>query len=273
MAARKSKAGRRTRKDIERIRTRVWVHNLMAVSGLATGYALECALQPELVKRGADGIKRPKKWDGYVKGTSSPLGRADKIPGTEIAEARFPCTRCVFDSAARAYLGGADLDARAADAGIEALGPEVADIILGPAASRGRLPPEFTLQRTTQLANVATVGALLAVVLLVAKSAAIASLDLRDTALKAYALLQPLLTLRPHVQRIAPEHFLAVDLRCKHWAHPNNQTRLDIVIFSNEVRAALEQEGRASSMHLGETTSKTPDEDSSRPNYFDQDDS
>lgn len=272
MASKEPKAGRPARKDIERIRTRVWVHNLMAVSGMATGYALECALQPELVKRGADGIKRPKKWDGYVKGTRSPLGRADKIPGTEIAEARFPGTRCVFDSPAWVYLSGAELDGRAADAAIGELGPDIVDIVLGPAAGRGGLPPEFTLERAARLANVATVGALLAVVLLVAKSAAIASTDLREKALKAYSLLQALLRLQPHVRDVASELFLAVDLRCKHWVHANNQTRLDIVIFSDEVRAALEQEGRASSMRLGETTSKTPDEDDSRPNYFNQDD-
>jgi hypothetical protein len=80
-------------------------------------------------------------------------------------------------------------------------------------------------------------------VLLSAKSERIAAPPLRELSLSSYFQLQPAIRALPETAPFAAELFWAIDGVCKHWVFPTPQSRLEIVIFSNEVARMDEAAG------------------------------
>ena len=81
-------------------------------------------------------------------------------------------------------------------------------------------------------------------VMLVEKSEAIASPELRELALKTYVYMQERLEKRSEIAPFASELFRAIDLTCKHWVFLSPESRMEIVIFSEDIRRAERESGR-----------------------------
>jgi hypothetical protein len=88
--------------------------------------------------------------------------------------------------------------------------------------------------------------ALAAALLMARKSEAIHSPELRNAALQLCRDLQPALLKLPALQILGAEFFRFIDLTFKEWVFPDPGQRLNVVIFSDEVRLAVEQQCRAS---------------------------
>lgn len=59
----------------------------------------------------------------------------------------------------------------------------------------------------------------------------IASPELRETSLRIYFDLQSPIMEQPETRPFYAELFSLIDLRCKHWAFPSQNQRMDVVIF------------------------------------------
>ena len=75
-------------------------------------------------------------------------------------------------------------------------------------------------------------------VLLVKKSELIASVMLRDSVLQGYRAIQQQVAEVPWLAPVSEELFLAIDLNCKEWVFPYPDQRLEIVMFSSELKKA-----------------------------------
>lgn len=145
-------------------------------------------------------------------------------------------------------LKGARLTLAEIDERLRALDTEVIAVLFetdeeNGQASRWRAA-EFDQSAASRLARIGTVDALVATVLLMAKSEAIASPVLREVAFDCYLSLQPAVERLPEVTPFAKEIFWAIDTTCKQWVFPTAQSRLDVVIFSHEIRKrAADDEG------------------------------
>lgn len=83
--------------------------------------------------------------------------------------------------------------------------------------------------------------ALVATVLLATLAEEIASPVLRETSLRIYFSLQSPIMGKPETRPFYAELFSLIDLRCKHWAFPSQNQRMDIVIFWRGVQEQLER--------------------------------
>jgi len=234
--------GSKPRHAIDMLRTRLWFHVVKLRSGLPSAYAIELALEPYLVKRSADGIVRPGKWDTYEDGSRVPQRMVGKQYSVDVAEARYPGTAAYFDSAIWPVLRGEKLAASEIERQLHLLSDDVVAVLFsgdvrGDATQWRRR--EFDEAAASTLANIGSFDALVAAVLLVAKSEAIALPRLRDLAFNCYLALQSAVEGLPEIAPFASELFLAIDNACKHWVFPTTQSRLDVVIFSHELRDAI----------------------------------
>lgn len=252
--------GRPPKEGIDTLKTQVWAHWLMQVSSLHSGHALELELEPDLCRPDDAGIRRTNKWTAYVKGRRVPSRMAGRPFSVDVAEARFPGTKAVFDSPAWRFLAGERLTVAEIDAGICAFGPVVSTWVPGIGGRpTSKSLPDFDARCAKALAGLGNIEALLALVLLIAKADTVASPDLREIALTGYWSIQPLLSAQEVLAPVLPSLFLAIDVRGKHWAHPSNQTRIDIVIFSEATREGLDAEAHGGTplIRTVKTTPKT----------------
>jgi hypothetical protein len=100
---------------------------------------------------------------------------------------------------------------------------------------------DFDKHHSDVLIAIGTFEAFAASVLLIAKSEAIANPSLRDLAFETYYKLQPRLEEQDLFAPLTAEIFRAVDLSCKLWIFPTSQSRVEIVVFSDEMRRHLDE--------------------------------
>jgi len=228
--------GRPPRHPVDVLRTRLWFHVVKLRSGLPSAYAIELALEPELVQRRTGGVVRPRKWDGYASGARVPSRTKGKPYAVEVAEARFPGAAAYFESPMWAVLRGVPVTKAWIDSQLQTMSPAVRGILMVQRASGqdwqfGQLDDDCAMR----LAELGSFEALAAAVLLTAKSERIASPQLRELALSSYRDVRPRIHSLPETAPFAAELFGVIDGVCKHWVFPTAQSRLDMVMFSQEL--------------------------------------
>jgi hypothetical protein len=231
--------GRPKRHPIDSLRTRVWLAAVKARSGLPSTYAIELALQPELVRRHHDGLQRPRKWDAYEAGRRVPRRMAGKPYAVDLAESRFPGTAAYFDSPLWPILRGERTDTRTIERQLASLDRSVTQVLFERDVVPGQKPAptrRFNLDAACWLGALGSFDALVAAVLLMTKAELIASPDLRQFAMEAYLDMQPEVAVLPEVAPVADELFDAIDSTCKHWLYLRPDERQEMVVFSNEIR-------------------------------------
>ncbi len=237
--------GRPPKTAVDSLRTRLWFQAVKLASGLASAYAIEIHLEPELVRRKVGGVVRPRKWDHYEAGSRSPKRMKGKQYAVDLAERHFAGTAGYYESPLWKVLTNGPIRPRWLDQQLCALSAPVTDILLEAAPREGdtqrRFLP-FDAAAAVALAELRSFEALAAIVLLIAKSEAIASLELRDLAMASYRQIQLAMVVHPVVQPLAGELLRSIDQTCKHWVFPSPESRMDIVIFSDEVRRAVEED-------------------------------
>jgi hypothetical protein len=77
-------------------------------------------------------------------------------------------------------------------------------------------------------------------VLLIAKSEAIGNPALRELAFETYYRLQSSIEAQKVFAPLTGELFRFIDLACKFWIFPTSQSRMEVVVFSNELRAHVD---------------------------------
>lgn len=234
-----AKLGRPPRHPIDILRTRLWFFNVKRISGLPSAYAIELALEPDSVRRNADGaVLRPRKWDAYEKGQRVPQWADKRAYAVELAEQRFPGTAEYFDAPIWNVLRKEKVSLSWVDAQLRQCSEPISDILIRPDLTlAGGVPyfADFDKSSARLLAQVGTFEALGAAVLLVAKSELISSPDLREHALDAYLAMRPVLAQSDDIGPFIGELSHHIDLICKHWVFVTSQARMDVVIFSNEM--------------------------------------
>lgn len=226
--------GRPPTHPVDRLRTRLWFHVVKLRSGLTSAYAIEMELDGELVRKRDTDVARPTKWDFYRDGEKVPSDKPGPRNAIEQAESFFPGTARWFRSPIWTVLRGEKLDRRSIEHALQSLQNEVVEILfeLKPRehGSSIQLKP-FDADCESRLSMLGSFDALVAAVLLAALAEEIASPELRKTSLRVYFDLQPLLKEKPEIAPFYPDLFSLIDLRCKHWAFPSQNQRLDVVIF------------------------------------------
>jgi hypothetical protein len=223
--------GRPPQDPIDRLRTLVWVNALMERTGLPNGYALLTHFEPDRVDE--DGITRDKKWVHYVKGRRVPSSINGFPSAVDIAEKACPGSSVYFHSALWRVLKKEKLKTTEIDGLLSSLGASVSAILQPKQKGPSNIDfKELDTEAASALADLGTFDALEAVVLLAAKAEAIASHDLKRLAQSAYLNMAKALVALREFSDIGQEVLMAVDTSCKHWIYPNNQSRLEVVIFS-----------------------------------------
>lgn len=226
--------GRPTTHSIDRLKTRLWFKALREISGLPSAYAVEMALDGDLVRKRDRDVARPRKWDAYEKGTKVPADRPGPRNAIDQAELHFPGAACWFRSPLWGYLKNEALDARQFESALRALDPTVVSLLfeseLREHENELRQRP-FNDQSAQSLIALGSFDALVAAVLLAGLAEVIASPELRERALGVYVAIQPSLMRMPVMESIYAELFSVIDSRCKHWVYLSPNQRLDVVIF------------------------------------------
>ncbi len=236
--------GRPPTHPVDRLRTRLWFHVVKLRSGLPSAYAIEMALDGERVRKRDTDVARPTKWDRYRDGEKVPSDKPGPRNAIEQAEAFFPGTARWFRSPIWTVLRGEKLDRRSIEHALQGLQNEVVEILfeLKPREHESsiRLKP-FDADCESRLSMLGSFDALAATVLLAALAEEIASPELRETSLRIYFDLQSPIMEQPETRPFYAELFSLIDLRCKHWAFPSQNQRMDVVIFWQGVQD--QQEG------------------------------
>lgn len=216
--------GRPPTPPVDRIRTRLWICWLKQVSGLRTAYAIEMALDGERVKQRATDVNRPRKWDGYEKGTTVPSTKPGPRNAIAQAEARFPGAAHYFFSPLWSYLKKELSSAIQFERALQTLEPSVVSLLFEEAPRSPGMPlrpKPFDDDRAQQLSALGSFEAMVAAVLLAGLAESIASPELRIRALNTYLELQMRVRQIPALVALAPELFSLIDQHCKHWAYPS----------------------------------------------------
>lgn len=241
--------GQPKRDPVDQLRTRVWYQLVKHRSGLPSAYAIEQALEPGAADAGEAGVNRPRKWDAYAKGARVPKATGEASSVT-LAEARYPGTKACFESSLWEVLKRKKLQAHEIDHRLRSLAPAI-QLVLADMIPTGRdldRPMRaFDEHAAAALVALGTFDALVAAVLLIQRSECISSHALRERAFQAYYDLQARLCALPELSgTLASEVFRAIDTTCKHWVYPAPQLRLEVVFFSEALRAdALVQQSPA----------------------------
>jgi hypothetical protein len=216
----------------------LWISWLKEVSGLRSAYAIEMALDGERVKRRSTDVNRPRKWDGYVKGTTVP----STVPGPRNAiaqaEARFPGAARYFFSPLWSYLKNELSGSAQFEQALQTLEPDVVSLLFEDEPPSPRIPVRpkpFDEDRARQLCALGSFDAMVAALLLAGLAEFIASQELRQRALNTYLDLQVRVRQIPLLEALAPELFAVIDQHSKHWAYPSPNERVEIAIFSEEM--------------------------------------
>ena len=93
---------------------------------------------------------------------------------------------------------------------------------------------KFDEEAAYHLAEIGTLEALTALILLLKKSELISSHELRAMVLNAYHHCHQWLRVVPEIAPMANELIHSIDLNCKHWIYPSLEWRMEVVIFSRE---------------------------------------
>lgn len=240
--------GRPPTHPVDRLRTRLWFHVVKLRSGLPSAHAIEMKLDGERIRKRGSDINRPKKWESYRDGKKVPSDVPGPRNAIDQAESWFTGTARWFRSPLWPVLRGEKQDRFSIEHALRQLQPEVVDILFEPepreyeTQSRSR---SFDAECMERLFKLGSFDCLAASVLWVALSEEIASPGLRKTALHLYFELQALLKNQPEIQPFYPELFSCIDMRCKHWAYPLPNQRMDVVIFWHGYQEYLEEQERA----------------------------
>ncbi|HLP98654.1 MAG TPA: hypothetical protein VK149_09435 [Sideroxyarcus sp.] len=228
------KRGRPPTHPVDRLRTRLWFHVVKLRSELQSPGAIELKVDGEHVRKRDVDVLRPTKWGFYEKGEKVPDDKPGPRNAIEQAEATFPGAARWFRSPIWAVLRGEKLDRRALELALQGLQNEVVEILfeLKPREHEPsiQLKP-FDADCESRLSMLGSFDALAATVLLAALAEEIASPELRETSLRIYFDLQSPIMEQPETRPFYAELFSLIDLRCKHWAFPSQNQRLDVVIF------------------------------------------
>ncbi len=238
------KPGRKSRDPIDVLRTRVWFHVVRLRSRLSSAYAIELAFEDRAAD--LDGVKRPGKWSAYADGSRVPQRMQGKTFAVDIAESRLPGTAAYFESPLWSVLKGAKPTAKALEESLRQLDFDVRSILFFQNAGNATREPrlaDFDVDSARRLSRLGSFGALVAAVLLIARSEAIASTTLRDLAFASYLEMQPIVEQSEELGPFATEIFQAIDFRCKHWVFPTTQWRGDFVVSSRELRKVALRRG------------------------------
>lgn len=239
--------GRPPTDPIDQLRTRMWFHAVKLQSGLPSAYAIEMALDGELVRKRESDVARPRKWDAYEKGSKVPRDKPGTRNVIDQAEARFPGTAVWFRSPIWRMLKRERLDRRAIEAEMRALSPQVRALLFE-AELRGTERElrfkAFEGDDEQKLWEMCNFEALVTTLLLVAQSEEIASKELHEQALQLYLDLQAGLMKTVELAPFYPELFSLIDLRFKHWGYLASNQRIEIVIFWQGYQEALAKRAR-----------------------------
>ena len=156
----------------------------------------------------------------------------------------------MLESPMWAVLRGDSVDLRWVDESLERLSPLVGHAISLPDNDlRRKQGKTMRPVEDDVILDVVSQGGfhpLAVLVLLVKKSELIASAMLRDSALQGYRAIQPQVAKVPWLAPLSEALFLAIDLNCKDWAFPYPDQRLDIVMFSSELKKVAKQSSSGS---------------------------
>lgn len=255
-----NRRGRPGKHPIDQLRTKFWFHAVKRCSGLSSSYAIEMELDGDRIRKRISDVARPRKWDGYEKGSNVPSDKPGSRNAIEQAEAKFPGTANCFRSPLWAYLRGESFYKETINDELRKLAPEVVSILFEetPREHENQTRPrDIDAETVSQLLAFGNFDALVASVLLVALSDVIASPDLRKMALDLYINLQEPLLQTPDMQLLYAELFSLIDGRCKHWVYISPNQRLDVVITWQGVQQHLSGQSNTSDKIDDDTPEKT----------------
>jgi hypothetical protein len=231
--------GRAPRTPQAALRTKVWMAAVLAAAAKTAGQVEE-QFDPQFVRREGGRTVRPRKWDRYAAGKHDP---SDELPTdpVAVAEAAWPGTAAWYRSPLWRALDPSPTSEQ-----------EVSDLLGQLDSLKGVLfrpsrwnpgvavPAPIDEELVSLLASHGGLDALAAATLLARKAELIHSPELRDIALAVYRELQVPLLSTPPLSIHGPELFRFIDLTFKEWVYPDPGRRLQVVIFSDEVRKAVE---------------------------------
>lgn len=231
--------GRPPRHPIDVLFAQLWFFVVKARSGLPSAYAMELSIEPHLTRRGADGLKRPRKWDGYEAGRRVPERKPGKIGSIEWAEDRFPGTAKYLESPLRILLREEEVTLRWIDNQLRTLPSNIVELLFEPQPASSGLTSAlqaFDLPRAQQLAMGGSFDALVATTLLMKRAELIQSPELRRLAWVTYLLTQSSVAALPGVSEIATELFMEIDIKFPQWLYPRPDHRVEVITYTNAAR-------------------------------------
>jgi hypothetical protein len=231
--------GRQKQTEKDFLKGMLWFRAVSVRLGNASAYALEKHFDPLLFSQRDGKLTRSKKWDRYRDGKRLPSDvSSDDIVAR--VDRELPGTAKWFRSPLWAAIDGSFSDRYVIDTLLRSL-EDVHDLIFhttneGDVTQIKRRPADDAF--FDSLIQISSMDTLAAILLMAREAEVIASPQLRENALHAYLQFQPKICAMPEFSEIADRLFWHIDTTVKHWSlvHPNR--RLDIVIFSRELRSS-----------------------------------
>lgn len=254
-----TRRGRPPKSPVDLFRTQAWFQAVSLIAG-KSAYALELEFHPESVSRGASGIRRPRLWDRYRHGKV--------VVGAALVakvEAVYPGTADWFHAPLWQAFKPLARTQDAINAELLQLGNAVTELLFKPATEgrRERLP--FNQGSADALAELGSLEALAAAILLVQEAEAIASESLRSLALSIYRRLMIAIKDYPPLQAIYPLLFDLLDSTFPEWIFPQLNLRMRVLVLWQGYRDAYWPEAEAQASRelcaaLAASRQKTPEQ-------------
>lgn len=225
--------GRPPKSPVDLFRTQVWFNAVALIAG-KTAYALELEFHPASVSRSATGIRRPRLWDRYKSGKV--------VVGAALVarvEAVYPGSADWFHAPLWQAFKRRARTQDEINAELLQLGEAVTELMFKPEPPAGRRDRQpFNEEAAQALADLGTLEALAAAMLLVQEAEAIASEPLRRLALSVYRQLMIAIKDYPPLREIYPILFDLLDDTFPEWIYPEMNLRMRVLVFWQGYRDA-----------------------------------
>lgn len=232
------KRGKPKSTPARRLAARIWVYALFLATGIQPFDFAALERRLGLVKRRDGKLTRPRYVDRCWKDDMTLDSGPDSETLANRIEVKEPGTARWAQSSLWVALDNLDMSTEQITGLMRSIEPQVASLLVtdDPKTNgwRERLP--FTAETSSKLFEIGSFDALVAAVLLVRESEAIASTELRDLAIYLYHALQPKIAKIRELEPFYPELFGMLDAVCKTWLFPHPNQRLNVHVFWQGLR-------------------------------------
>lgn len=238
--------GRPTRDPLDSLRTRLWFSVVLQSSGARSAHSLEQLIEPKPGRETGDGIRRTNKWAHYRDGIRIPTATGGRPSAVDLAECAFSGTARYFRSPIWLILAGWTPNQQESNDLLLKCDARVLSIMSNSRETRtfaGEGLLGFCDEDARLIARLGDFSAYEALVIVLARSDAIASAQLRHSAFDGLRILEDALAVNPILGPFCEELYHEITGRFRCWLFDTSMFREDLLFVPWSLHRAILREG------------------------------